>query len=94
MIDKLIENSPALAAIVLIVWAFLQAQAKRDVSFLDAMKARDEVFANVLKENNIVIANISKEVQVSSELLSAHNAEMRVTAAGILRAQKSRRKTK
>lgn len=87
-ITTLIEQAPYLAAIVIIVWAFLQAQAKRDEVFLKAQSDRDILFLNSIKESNAVIQTLASEVKTNSEEIIAHDTAMRETAKNLLRAKK------
>ncbi len=78
--DELIKQAPYIAAIVLIVYAFLQAQAKRDDAFLKAQSERDALFLSHMKENSAVVSNLAAEVQQNTETLIAHDVLTRQTA--------------
>lgn len=96
MIDELIKQAPYLGAIVIIVFAFLRAQAQRDTAFLQAqqltheshLKAqaeRDRIFLDAIKENNIIVSELTKEIGENTKVLVAHDSSMRVTAENLIR---------
>lgn len=89
-LTKLIEQAPYLAAIVLIVYAFLQAQAKRDDAFLKAQSERDALFLSHMKETNTVVTNLVNEVQANTETLIAHDVITRQTAKVLERQRKTK----
>lgn len=88
-IAELAKQAPYLAAIVIIVWAFLNAQAKRDEIFLKAQADRDILFLNAIKESNSVVSKLADEVKTNSEEIIAHDTAMRETAKALLRTKKT-----
>ena len=75
-ITELTRQAPYLAAIVIIVYAFLQAQAKRDENFLKAQSERDALFMKSIAEANAVMKTLADEVQRNSELVIKHDVKM------------------
>lgn len=82
-IQELAKQAPYLFAIITIVWAFLNAQAKRDDIFLKAQEARDKLFLSAISENNQVVAGLSKEVERGTEILIMHDTKMTEVARGL-----------
>jgi hypothetical protein len=86
---EIAKQAPGIAGVIIIVIVFLQAQAKRDAAFLEAQASRDRLFMEAMKANSEAVAKIATEVNQNTEILIAHNAEMRVTAAAVLRGQRT-----
>lgn len=84
-IDELIVQAPYLAAIIIIVWAFLRAQEKRDEMFLKAQSDRDTLFMKQIQVNTDVISNLANDVQKNTEILIAHDTKMQTRMAGLSR---------
>ena len=91
--EKLIELTPSIAAIILIVFAFLKAQEKRDETFLKAQLDRDSLFIANLTQLTEVITNLSSNVGGMEKTLSIHDASMRVVADNLLHVT-NKKKTK
>lgn len=87
-IQELAKQAPYLAAIIIIVWAFLNAQAKRDDIFLKAQEARDKLFLAAIAENNVVISELSREVERGTNILITHDTRMTEVARGLEKGQK------
>lgn len=83
---ELSKQSPYLAAVIVIVWMFIQAQKSRDQFWVDAQKERDKLFMDTIKENNTVISSIAGEVQKNTEAIISHTTEMRGAQTALLRA--------
>lgn len=97
--EKLIEQIPAIVAIIIVVFAFLQAQAKRDDVFLQAQAkreeaaaqaqvARDRMFLDAIHENGAVVTALTREVGENTKILIEHDSTMRVTAKALENGQK------
>lgn len=88
-IDELIKQAPYLAAIVIIVWAFLRAQEKRDEMFLKAQADRDVLFMKQLQNNTDVVSGIATDVQKNTEILITHDTKMQTRMSGLTRTRKA-----
>lgn len=83
--SELIRQAPGLAAVVGIVVLFLKAQAQRDAFFLDAQEKRDAVWS-------ATIERMAVELKAISQIVTAHDAAMKVTASNLEKGQKKANK--
>lgn len=79
--SELVRQAPGLAALVAVVVVFLRAQAARDSMFLSALDIRDKLWAAMIEK-------LSEEVGQNSQIVTAHDAAMKVTAGNLLREKK------
>src|SRR5690606_1119709 len=97
--DALVKQAPYIAAIVIVVYAFLNAQSKRDSAFLQAQMDRDKIylqaqadrdkiFLDAIQANGEIIKSLSKEVNENTQVLTAHDSSMRVIAGNIEKSTK------
>ncbi len=89
-ISELTKQAPYIAAIVIIVWAFLRAQEKRDEMFLKAQSERDALFLKSIHNVVEVTASLTNDVQKNTEILIAHDSTMQAKMKSLERARKAK----
>jgi hypothetical protein len=89
--DELAKQAPYLFAIVVIVYAFLKAQALRDEMFLKAQSERDALFLKSIQGYADITAGIARDVQQNTQILISHDAAVRAGIRSLERAKKEKK---
>lgn len=87
IMTELIRQAPGLAAMIIIVVAFLRAQERQSAVFLATQDARDKAYL-------MAISDLSKQIGDNTQIVTAHDASMKVTARALETGQRELRKKK
>lgn len=86
--DKLVEQAPYIAALVILVSMFLYSMRERDKIYLDAQKQRDELFVGSQNQTNKIIEALTNEIREISQQSIQHDAKITAELGKISRKRK------
>lgn len=90
MMDKLIEQAPYIAALVIIVIIFVKEQKESRQDYLQAQAERDKIFLSSIASNNTIISNLTEKIAENTEVLVRHDTEMKITSINLEKTLKKR----
>lgn len=88
--DKLIEQAPYIAALVIIVIIFVKEQKESRQDYLQAQAERDKIFLSSIASNNTIISNLTEKIAENTEVLVRHDTEMKITSINLEKTLKKR----